>query len=65
MLTKTLKVVMLFIAVLFVSAVHAGDVEDGLAAHKNKNYAVALVKLKKAAAQGNEVALQLLNKMKE
>ena len=63
MLTKKLKVVTLFIAVLFVSAAHAGDVEDGVAAYAKKDYAVALVKLKKAAAQGNAQAQFTLGTM--
>jgi len=53
-LTKTLKVVMLFVAVFCASAVHAGDFEDGDAAYDKKNYAVAMAKYKQAAAQGLE-----------
>ena len=66
MLTKTFKVVTLFIAVLFVSAVHAGDVEDGHVAILEKNYPLALSKYKSAAVKNNAVAqLQLASMYNE
>ena len=37
---------------LCASAVYAGDLEDGIAAYDNKNYAVAMAYFKQAAAQG-------------
>ena len=49
---KIFNIVVLFIAVFCASAVYAGDLEDGVAAYEKKNYAVAMTKFKKAAAQG-------------
>ena len=56
MLTKILKVVILFTAVFCANAVYAGDLEDGYAAFAKKNYAVAMAYFKKAAAQGDAYA---------
>ena len=56
MLIKTLKVVALLTTMLCASAVYAGAFEDGYAALAKKNYAVALVKFKQAAAQGHAQA---------
>jgi TPR repeat protein len=44
------------VALLFAGAVHAGDVEDGVAAHNRKDYATALAKWRTAAQQGSASA---------
>ena len=52
MLTKILNIVVLLTTMLCANAVNAGDLEDGYAAYYKKNYALAFVKFKQAAAQG-------------
>ena len=65
-LTKTLKVVVLFIAVFCSGAAYAGDLEDGDAALLGKNYPLALSKYKSAAVKNNAYAqLQIGNMYNE